>query len=292
MERRNDMADTHNGAAHQSRIAVITAQQAWARARGIALDKDGYCIHLDDNLFEPLSDQAEVEFGGADGDELGTRGQRGKLKAPHSSSALACNVFHHWRHQQVDRTPLQLALRATSQIEDISFERKFPTGVGPKSPNVDVVLRLAGGGLVAIESKFLEPLSPSSKKSLVQEKYFAGSAKGRWAELGLHGAQSLADAVRCGSFPFRHLDAAQLLKHILGLGRQSAPWTLIYMWFGLEARCSQQHGEELAAFTTMLGDDVARFRAVSYQELFAHLRPVLDADHVAYRDYLTTRYSL
>src|SRR5262245_24926477 len=57
-----------------------------------------WTFSLTDNLFEQLTDEAKQEFEEGDGGEL-LRGRPfdGNMFALHSSSALACNLFHYWR---------------------------------------------------------------------------------------------------------------------------------------------------------------------------------------------------
>ena len=83
-------------------------QRAWAIANRRATDEAGYCGCADDNLFLGLSAGARNDFDSGDGTELGKRGERGKIQALHSSSALACNWFDYWRGR--DTTPLARAL--------------------------------------------------------------------------------------------------------------------------------------------------------------------------------------
>jgi hypothetical protein len=80
-------------------LAGLKAQQrAWADRAGVVLDKDGYCTNENDNFFRGLSNAARADFTAGDGAELGKDGERGKIRAVHSSSALACNVFDYWRN--------------------------------------------------------------------------------------------------------------------------------------------------------------------------------------------------
>ena len=80
----------------------------WAAGVTIDIDEQGYVRALVDNFFEPLSTCTASEIAQGDGAELGRDGQRGKIQALHSSSALACNVFDYWRGR--DSTILAKAL--------------------------------------------------------------------------------------------------------------------------------------------------------------------------------------
>ena len=265
---------------------IRNEQQAWASARGISCDADGYCERLADNLFQPLSAPARRELESGDGSELGREGSRGKLQALHSSSALACNVFDYWRG--CDSLPLARALGCDSQPRCIHFEVKYPTGVGGKAPNLDVVIALENAEVIAIESKFMEPYARSEKKGTLKAKYFSHARL--WEKAGLRGCQALADRLRERSVAFHYLDAAQLLKHMLGLATNEQSWRLIYLWYDVAGEVSLKHRAELQTFVQAIGLDCSRFGAQSYQELFAALAPVLRGTHGEYGGYLESRY--
>ncbi len=261
-------------------MATVKAGQVkWARARGIAVDVDGYCARLEDNLFQPMSAGCREAFAAGDGGELGVAGGRGKMQALHSSSALACNVFDFW----TDRAPggLARALGIAAGGWAVRFERNFPTGLRGNPPNLDVVLE-GRSGLVAIESKFLETYGVG--KGAFRESYFP---RGRrlWAERGLAGAQRVAEALFGGEARFAFLDAAQLLKHMLGVACSGREWALLCAWFRAEGEAGDRHARELAAFGEMLGEDGARFRTLTYQEVFRGL-----GAEDPYGRYLAGRY--
>lgn len=219
---------------------VRAQQRGWAAAGGQTLDAAGYCVTHDKNLFIPLQGSTLYDFTQGDGGEVGRAGKRGKLQAVHSSSALACNIFDYWRSR--DAGPLARALQLGSDIAEIKFEQKFPTGVSPRSPNLDVILRLTDGSITAVESKFLEPYGASAKKKTIQGKYFSGGAR-RWQAAGLAGAQRVAEGVQVGKVSFEYLDAPQLLKHLLGLG--NSPERGSFYTCGLIPRATQRRSTRL-----------------------------------------------
>jgi len=151
-------------------LPIRQQQRAWARSKGIDIDKSGYTLTLGDNLCHPLSRCAEAEFRAGDGTELGRPSSRGKMQALHSSSALACNVFDYWRGR--DTSALAKALEMQAPICSMAFEQKYPTGLRGKPPNLDVVLQPWDGPTLAVESKFLEPYAGASAKSGFKPKYF------------------------------------------------------------------------------------------------------------------------
>ena len=96
---------------------IFQRQLLWAQRKGIALcgsagdrGRLAYTRTLNDNLFEPLSPEANREYGSGDGGELGHDARPGKMQALHSSSALGCDMFHYWR--RVDESAILGALPA------------------------------------------------------------------------------------------------------------------------------------------------------------------------------------
>jgi hypothetical protein len=262
-------------------------QRSWAVRAGRGLSSDGYCSCVDDNLFRPLSASARNEFKAGKGTELGTDTRRGKLLASHSSSALACNVFDYWRGRDLE--PVSRAFKVQSDFTElVGLEQQFSTGVGPAPANLDVVFRCADGSLFAIESKFSEPYVPSALKTVIKQKYFSADRQ-RWAAVGLPGCQSVADTLRTGRHSFKVLDVAQLLKHMLALGRNGSDWVLCCLWYEVRGAVADQHRDELRQLAAELGPDADHFQALTYQELLGRLA---SDEHREYLTYLRDRYSL
>lgn len=85
---------------------IQTKQQSWARRKGFELvpgtiGSDGeknYVNDLNQNLFAPLSKENDNSFGQGNGNETQDGENRlSKMKALHSSSALAVNLFQYCR---------------------------------------------------------------------------------------------------------------------------------------------------------------------------------------------------
>ncbi len=210
------------------------------------------------------------------------------MKALHSSSSLAVNVFDYWADR--DRAPLANALQLHEPISDMVFEEKFPTGLPGNAPNLDVVLTLASGHIVGVESKFTEWMTPKAKDYVpFRDAYFPGQP-GLWAALNLPKCQELAEAMFVGRQRFRHLDSAQLLKHALGLARHSqGRFSLLYIYFDWPCTAREPHLLELDSFSALVGAEIG-FRPLSYQALFAKLQGELHPEDARYRDYLRNRY--
>ncbi len=120
-------------------------------APGTEVDEKGYVTSTSQNLVEGvhLAD-FEADLRQGDGNEM-----EAKFRAAHSSSALAVNTFAPFK-----ANPAALKLPGGSGFSELSFERKCPHGLlGRRSPNLDVVAS-GTSGVVAIESKCLEPLTP------------------------------------------------------------------------------------------------------------------------------------
>lgn len=277
---------THNLPA---KAAVLERQLVWASNAGKEVSNKGYLGSIEDNLMQPLSAPARQGFGRGSGSELiDTDARPAKIKALHSSAALAVNVFDYWATR--DPRPLTAAMELSSAIRGIEFERQFPTGLGGNPPNLDVVMLLESGAVVAIESKFTEWMIPkSTAKEAFRPAYFPQSG-GVWARLGLTRCQQLAEAIANGRQHFRWLDAPQLLKHALGLAT-TAPgqFCLHYLYFNARGTESTAHSEEIQRFSEAVGEEIG-FQARPYQALVSDIVKHCGAEHSAYAAYLQNRY--
>ena len=79
---------------------IKDVQRAWAESNGKHFDARGYVYDVQDNFRKALSTRARDAFGDGAGSEL-----KGKMKALHSSSALAANFFDYWTDIDRDKTP-------------------------------------------------------------------------------------------------------------------------------------------------------------------------------------------
>lgn len=269
------------------RSLILGQQRAWAVDHKVAIDGAGYTEALDFNLFQPMRNDTLADFQRGSGDELGKNGRRGKMLAIHSSSALAVNVFDYWRGRRL--TWLVGALSLTSEPTSLRFEAQFPTGLPGNPPNLDLVLGLAGGRTVAVESKFTEPYGHANQTSRFKPKYFP-SGNGLWHNHGLLRCQKLADQLNWNELRLQHLNAAQLLKHILGLAQSSVgEFVLYYLWYAVPSGEASQHAAEVKAFADEVSPELD-FRSLTYQELFFSALRDLGAEHSAYLKYLGERY--
>lgn len=168
----------------------------------------------------------------------------------------------------------------------------FPTGLArAQPPHLDVV---ASGpdGLVAIESKCLEYLSPTIpafsdryRIEIVEER-----AAGPW----------YAEMLRlvAGEAPgYRWLDAAQLIKHAFGLANNAErPTTLVYIFCEpMDAGLSElfrEHRQEIADFAERVAGGTPAFEAMSYFELWNHWAESNDTRLTAHVAALRARYEV
>jgi hypothetical protein len=235
-----------------------------------------------------MSPQTEDEFNRGSGGELRVNrtGGQPKMLALHSSSVLACNVFDHWR---ASADMISKGLGIGQPIQRLTFEAQFPTGLPGKPPNIDVALWLESGEVWAIESKFTEPFGAQKTGSTMKDKYFPKD-RPIWNDYGLPQCGRLAVSIRTGAVKFRHLDAAQLLKHALGLQvNHRGHFTLCYLYVDSEMPESTQHCDELAEFAKAINSDFP-FVHVSYKTFLKRLRDHATGNHDAYFEYITNRY--
>jgi hypothetical protein len=215
----------------------------------------------------------EADLRQGDGNEL-----EGKFRAAHSSCALAVNTFAPFKSN-----PAALPLPVGTGFTSLRFERKCPHGLRGKSPNLDVLAECPSG-VVAIESKCLEPLelheaefSPAYAAGIVDERRQTG-----W----------FREMLRLSDKPddYRWLDAAQLVKHAFGLAHtfKQGPVTLLYLFWEPsnpeEFPIFAEHRTEIARFAASIAGGTPAFIAMSYPELWnswsARTRPEWIRSHV------------
>lgn len=226
----------------------------------VQLNKNGYTLEMEENLISgvrPVDFVSDLLQG--DGNELG-----GKFRAAHSSSALAVNTFAPFKAD-----PGALRLPGGDRFTGLSFERKCPHGLRGTSPNLDLIAEYLGG-IVAVESKCLEPLSVHRPE--FAPAYFRGITDSR-RETGW-----FAEMVRLSLNPsaYRWLDAGQLIKHSLGISHtfRNRPATLLYLfWEPLNPDAHpvfEEHRQEIRQFAHAVnGNGGPVFTALSYPDLWA-----------------------
>ena len=211
------------------------------------------------NLLTGLPEEILDDFAAGDGKEL--EGDRPKFCAVHSSSALAANAFGPFRFH-----PGRLTLAGLGGFTETRFEKKLPTGLQGNPPNLDF---FASGpeGTVAVESKFTEVLS--TKTAEFRASY--GEAIERLAEPAWRDVYKslVGDPSR-----FTSLDAAQLVKHYLGMRHSlveySRPQAFVYVYWEPTNAVGEfsTHRVELEEFSAEVAGSDIRFLGLSYADLW------------------------
>ena len=286
---------------------IKSKQQNWAIRKGFNLiggtipyrGEKNYLHDLTDNLFEQLSNESFDCYNSGDGNETkDSKTRLAKMKALHSSSAIVVNLFQHWQKKDVypiihacgfcSKYPSETGVMTESKIK---FEEKFEISTDkslfPLSPNMDVVIEGFQPLVCAIESKFTEPYS-SRKHNGVKQKYIDNTSF--WN--GLSNLYELAKEISPDNTKFQYLDAAQLIKHILGLKKKynTAGFHLLYLWYDVIGNDSFEHRKEIEQFAEIAKRDNIKFSHVTYQEVIIKLSKEFYDGNESYCDYLTDRY--
>jgi hypothetical protein len=278
---------------------IIERQTAWARRQGIALQgsrgvqgRQVYTSPVEFNLFEPLSPEAGHEYSHGDGGELGSRrvGTPGKMQALHSSSALCCNVFHYWRRIE-QRDVIAAACGLPRGSASVKFEQQFPIDSSRfrRAPNLDAAFRYERGpiNLIGIESKFCEPFSTRGHAGL-SAKYLGDGCAKFWERMPA--LQKLARQISPTNEAFDYLDAAQLLKHLLGLQQAAPRFKLLYLYYAVPGPAGAEHAAEVEKFIAVAAEDGVAVSAASYQDVIVRLLRLRGGEDTAYLNYISERY--
>jgi hypothetical protein len=254
---------------------ITESQKQFVTGRGAVLDSRGWAVDYRQNLFTALQADTVREF--QEAGEL-TEHSGGRIAAPHSSTALAINMFDRWRGR--DFTSLGEAMQVDvahmvgyEQPHDLGFQR-------PAQP--DIEFTGTSGTPVAIEVKLREPYG--SVKNEFADRYF--ETPGLWD--GLPALHDLAMGIRGGEVVFTTLHAAQLIKHALGLTcSYGTDFVLGYLWHYIPSKIGDEHVRELAEFAATASADIS-FTFVTVADLLDRIDP--DQVNSAWHSYMTARY--
>ncbi len=234
-------------------------QRRFAETSPVPPDARSYAPSAELNLVPGvrLAD-LQADYAQGSGSELA-----GKFRAAHSSSALAANTFGPWR---LDPRPLPLL--GETNFTTLQFERKCSTGLGGIPPNLDLLVENART-VIGVESKFLEILSP-------KPPHFSDSYQRKNLPQMEESWAKLLDNLKT-SRP-QYLDAAQLVRHYLGLRNQPVfhgrKIILLYLFWEPENWSDfpeyRQHRAELAAFQQAVTDSEVAFVWMTYPDLWRH----------------------
>jgi len=245
-----------------------TIEKELAKRVNLEKCKNGYFIKWKDNAPNIDTDLYEDDMSKGSGSEL--KGEKPKFASIASSSALAVNTFALWKPDKNKSENLKrLEIMGMKDFEHLKFERKFKNGIGTP-PNLDVALT-NDSTVLAIECKFLEPFG--TKKAEFKNAYIKTDSrkKSKWNDL--------KNEIINGKVEFKHLDAAQLIKHFYGIAHDKdnngKEKILMYLYWSpeekniKESKAHKQHMEELELFKKKVnGDEQVKFIAMSYQELW------------------------
>lgn len=286
---------------------IQAKQQNWAKRNGFDLfggtipneGEKNYLNSISKNIFnQQLSEETKNNFDDGDGNEtIDSKTRLAKMKALHSSSALPVNVFQYW--QEKDLSPILSACRLINSRpfnsdplpNAVRFEQKFEISDNkkdfPKRPNLDVVIEY-DHLVYAIESKFTEPYNGKHKG--LREVYKSIQLDEHWKEI--ENLKVLAKEISPDDNKFKHLDAAQLLKHILGLKKQLGKngFCLLYIWYDVIGMDGAEHRKEIEQFAEIAKKDSIKFRHITYQEVIINLSKDFYVGNEDYINYLTDRY--
>lgn len=317
---------------------IKSKQRSWAKRKGFELfggtipnrGEKNYLNNLSDNLFEDLTEESIKCYRSGDGNETkDSKTRLAKMKALHSSSAIVVNLFQYWQGKDV--CPILNACKMTSRTNktgymienigsaspketpvipsplnyEIKFEEQFEIcsdkSQFPHSPNIDVVISTPLSD-IAIESKFTEPYGNRKHEGLKQ-KYVENISF--WN--GLPNLYELAKEISPDDTKFQYLDAAQLIKHILGLksccdkyNSQIKPglngrclkrnFRLLYLWYDVIGKDGVEHRKEIEQFAEIAQRDNVKFSHVAYQEVIMKLSKEFYEGNEEYLNYITDRY--
>ncbi|HMJ33917.1 MAG TPA: DUF429 domain-containing protein [Baekduia sp.] len=261
------------------------ALAARLRASGVPVDDAGYAPTFDDALLPgfspPVKDAIRDDLKGKGGSELvETASHPPKFHAAHSSAGLAANAFGPFLTAG-ESVPFD----GRDFRGDVHLEVKCPTGLPGTPPTLDVLVD--GTHVLAIESKCTEPFATHEASFSTAYAALLAPAHRSWRD---EFDRLIQDPRR-----YRHLDAAQLIKHYLGLCARfnRTPVTLAYIYWsptdaGDLAPCAI-HAAEVAEFSSRVADPAIRFVAMGHDRLWdawsaPHHPPWLIAHAAALRD--------
>ena len=236
------------------------AKHALWRKSGLQQDPKGPEGYVEDarmNLVAGLTpEMIQADYCGGSGQEWLL-----KIRAIHSSAALTANTFGRWKTD-----PAKLKILGLSGFQPPRLEVQCKTGLGGTPPNLDVLLQ-SPDTVIGIESKLLEPLTPT-------KPHFSPSYSRDRLPLCEELWGNLLEQVR--DWPPAHLDAAQLVKHYLGLRKQFSTGKKVFLvylfWKPLNAASIGEyarHAEDLAKFQNAVSKSSAvQFIPVDYLQLW------------------------
>jgi hypothetical protein len=256
---------------------VDRAKHALWKKSGLPHDAKGYVEDARLNLVSGMTpEMIKTDYCGGSGKEW-----LAKIRAINSSAALAANSFGRWKTD-----PAKLKLLGMSGFQSPKLEAQCRTGLGGTPPNLDVPLQ-SSDIVIGIESKLLEPLT-------LTKPHFSPSYSRARLPLCEEPWWNLLEQVR--HWPPAHLDAAQLVKHYLGLRKQFPTGQKVFLlylfWKPLNAANIAEysrHAEDMDKFRSAISENGAvQFIPMDYLQLWESWSG--DADLAEHANLLKQRY--
>jgi hypothetical protein len=230
--------------------------------------------------------------------------ESGKFASRESSAALVANAFGYFLGRATKLPPLpgcgDLGAPANDEALNLEVLLRFPWA-GGRHPCLDAVIETETA-LIGIESKRFEPFR-SKKEVNLSDAYWQPV----WGS-SMRGYEAMRDGLRDGSSRFEKLDAAQLVKHALGLrtavhantSRFGKQPVLLYVYAepatwpdrkAIAVTDLQIHRAEIARFAAAVAGDEVRFASASYTELLATWLEAQDQGVRAHAAALAERFN-
>jgi hypothetical protein len=214
-----------------------------------------------------------------------------RYKAVHSSSALSCNLFHYWRRIGRPDIVAKACGLTDRNVQGLAFEQHLPIDKKFRfTPNLDALFTYSKGAVrrIGVECKFCEAFSTRALLGL-KEQYLETGLDDLWS--GMPHVHALARELSPANKRYDHLDAAQLVKHVLGLRRCSdSACRLLYLHYDMPGSAGAKHAAEIADFIDVTRQDGIVVTAATYQDVLLGLARTQRSDHAAYVDYMVERY--
>lgn len=204
-------------------------------------------------------------YGSAAGNEIAS----GKFASPQSSAALAANGFGRFLDRPGDCPMFPPVADLGGPVTAVAIERelRFPWS-GGRHPWLDAVV-WTNTHVIGVESKRYEPYR-DSKVAELADAY----DRDVWGE-GMQGWCAMRDLLRAEPRRYKHLDAAQLLMHALGLAtegnRSGLSPVLVYLYAEPQDACRNPHEaflahrREIEDFYSIVAGNRVRFAACSWR---------------------------
>jgi hypothetical protein len=261
-------------------VAIASERLRSARPGAHFIDQPaGYVVDWADNLVADVTPaDFESDLRRGSGSELdGQPDAPAKFCAAYSSCALTVNTFGPFRH-----AASRLTLAGISEFSDVEFEFPCDNGLQGTNPNFDLFARTRYS-VVAVESKFLEPLSckPADFSPQYARAFIGADQRPNAEEPWVKMYRRLCS----DPLTYRYLDAAQLVKHYLGLWHSFPELnrTLFYLYWepanAAELAAYRDFRREITDFALAVAGCDTRFVAKSYRaqlQEWQHNRAHLD----------------